>query len=215
MRNLRVKARRMKQNFAQRHPDWFAMSVYEDPENLIPVFNRIGVFSLVITVALNAGAGYLLSEYRNAPWARDLVAFVLRLSDAFATRFDDLQGLTQTGGYYYVGSMVVSLVAAVVMSIVLYITYAHITICNGRAQPFHRNNLLGIIIISVFCLAGLYLFFFQKMDTGRYLGMNRMFFPEIFPVLSALEAYLLGVTLGQPVIFVVKFALQLKREKEI
>ncbi len=189
------------------------MSVYEDPENLIPVFNRIGVVSLLITGTLNAGAGYMLSEYRSAPWVQDLLALVLGVSDAFATRFNDLQSLTRAGGYYYVGSMVMSLVAALILSVVFYGTYALVTLCNGRAQPFHRNNFLGIVVISVFCFASVYLFFFQKMDTGSYLGMSRMFFPEIFPVLSAFAAYLLAVTLGQPVIFGVKFILHLKGEK--
>jgi len=203
----------MKKNLAQRHPDWFAMSVYEDPENLIPVFNRIGVVSIMITITLNVAAGYLLSEYRSVLWVQDLVAFVLGLSDAFATRFNDLQSLTQDGGYYYVGAMVVSLVAALVMSVVFYVTYALVTICNGRARPFHRNNFVGIIMVSIFCVAGVYLFFFQKMDTGPYLGMNRMFFPGIFPALAACAAYLVAATLGQPVIFVVKFILHLKGEK--
>jgi len=195
----------MKQNFAQRHPDWFAMSVYEDPENLIPVFNRIGIFSLVITVALNAGAGYLLSEYRSAPWARDLVAFVLGLSDAFATRFNDLQGLTQTGGYYYVGSMVVSLVAAVMMSILFITTYVQITLRRRRALPFNMSNLKGLMAVGLAATFAAYVSFFAKMETGPYLGMSRIFLPGAFPVVAFGGVFFVPLAIVQAVVFVIKY----------
>jgi len=179
----------MKKNYAQKYPDWFAMSVYEDPENLIPVFNRLIIGSAVITVVLNAAAGYLLSEYRSSLWVQDLVTFVLGLSDAFATRFNDLQGLTQTGGYYYyVGSMVVSLVAAVITGMLLVTAYARITLSQGRARPFKLNNLKGLWYGIVVAGVAIFVTFFWKIETGPYLRMSRVCFPATFPIFAALSA---------------------------
>jgi len=178
----------MTKNSAQRHPDWFAMSVYEDPENLMPATNRILVGSTPTTLILNAAVGYLLSAYSGAPWVQDLVTFVLGLSDAFATRFHDLQGLTQTGGYYYVGSMVVSLVAAVITGMLLVVAYVRITLSQGRARPFELNNFKGLFYGIVCAGVVVFVTFFWKIEIGPYLGMSRVFFPATFPIIAALSA---------------------------
>ncbi len=60
----------MEKSPAQRHPDWFAMSVYEDPENLMPATNRILVVSVLVTLISNAGLGYGRTSTRTEQWKR-------------------------------------------------------------------------------------------------------------------------------------------------
>jgi len=154
---------------------------------------------------LNAAAGYLLSEYRSAPWVQDLVTFVLGLSDAFATRFNDLQSLTQNGGYYYVGAMLVSTVAAVLTSIAFSAAYVQITLRKGRSLPFDPNNFKGLVAFVLAASFAVYVSFFAKMETGPYLGMSRIFLPGAFPVVAYGGVIFSSLATTQVIVFVSKY----------
>ena len=186
------------------HPDAFPMSVYENTD-LLPVINRATIISGLVTVVLNYTAGYALSTYRDSPWVQEILSFVLGISGAFATRFDDLQGLTQTGGYYYVGSLIMSSVAGVILSFVFLGAYLRITFWSEYAVRFNPKSLKGVVY-NIFATAFIiYVFFYWKMNTGPYLGMNRIFFPSVFPILAYGVAPLFAITVCHIIIFAMKF----------
>ena len=56
----------------RKHPDYFAWSVYENPD-LSEVTNRVMITFIIATELLNYAAGYALATYRDAPLAQDII----------------------------------------------------------------------------------------------------------------------------------------------
>ncbi|HGG65229.1 MAG TPA: hypothetical protein ENK34_11720 [Rhodobacteraceae bacterium] len=196
----------------RKHPDKFAWSVYENPE-LYDVTERVTIIFMIVTVLLNYAAGYALATLRDDPLAQDILSFVLGLSKAFAIRFNDLQSLTDNGGYYFVGSLVVSTIASVVLCVVLVANYLRITFFSAHVVPFKSENIKGTAGSVAFTAIVVYVFFFKKMNTGPYLGMSRIFFPGIFSFLAPFVSYSIALTASQIVIFVMKFVLLRERKR--
>jgi len=132
---------------------------------------------------------------------------VLGLSKAFAVRFDDLQSLTDNGGYYYVGAVVVSSIASVALSVVFVVNYLRITFFSEHVVPFRPESIRGTVGNIAFAAVGVYVFYFAKMNTGPYMGMSRIFLPVVFPFLMALLPIMIAGAASQIVIFVMKFVL--------